>query len=341
MRGITKAFEESGLKFKRIDISPPYTYGDYDQRDVRKFSLGELPEGCDPGIVFVMKPNFSILPLIEQGCKLVGFHVGDVSEVPEAWVKIMEKEELVVTPSQWMKSVIERDVETEVLVANHGVSDFYLTSDLIDEEPVPGPIKFLHFCSSPVYPERKGTPQALEAFLSLRQRGINALMTLVVPEKKLPIKKLLGKIYGYRDDVLVQCRPYGFPEEEMIKLLREHHALLCPSRAEGYGLQSIESRCLGLPVVQTFCTGMLDHPPGDESVGVVPVPHGSLTKAWGDYGKAPEVLSKAVEEALVNCVKSYESLRQAARGNAQAVRDVSSWSVNTKGLIKRLKEMVE
>lgn len=339
MRGLLSAFRSYGLDPEIIDISIGGV-GDYNQKDTRRFSLGELPEGAEPGVFLVMNPTLSMLPLIDKGCEIVGFHVGDVSEIPENWLQVMKREKRIVVPSSWMKYVVEKNKELpSVFVANHGIEDIYLKTEPV-EEPLPGAIKFLHFCSSASFPERKGTPQAISAFKKLKQSLMKVELTLVVPEKKRPIKKILGHLGGFREDVLISERPYGVSTEEMINLYKSHHILLCPSRAEGFGLMPLEARALGVPVVQTLCTGMLDHPSSWESAGVVVVPTGSLSEAWGDFGEAPSLSVDDVAEKMKHAVENYDVLQTAAKKNAKGMNSFS-WTHQTVGLANLLKGMIE
>ena len=312
MRGLCGAFEALGFEVVRADLSG---HGDVDPYVVKRLSLGQFPaDGGLPKLVFAMKPSPQMVGLVEQGATLVGLHVGDVDQVPAEWRLIMDKEALVVVPSTWMQTIVEPATAAPVVVSNHGIEQEY-----IDHGPVPvlastGPFRFLHFCSSGAYPERKGTPQLLEAFQKLRGP---AELSLVVSEMRRPLKRLLGGLpRGIRDDVYVLTRPYGISTAGMIELYAQHHALVAPSRAEGFGLQPLEARALGIPVAQTLCTGFRD---GIEvgqdplSVGVVKIPHGPMVNAWGDFGAAPDVQVADIQAAMEIVIETYSALRAAAR----------------------------
>jgi glycosyltransferase involved in cell wall biosynthesis len=339
MRGLAQAFEHWGLEVVRADLSG---VGQLSTHDTRSLTLGVLPEKLKPGLIFAIKPSPMMGALVDQGCKVVGMHVGDVDRVPTEWQLAMEYEEFVVVPSSWMQVVVTRDVaDTEVIVSQHGIDDIYLGAKLA-QVPAEG-FRFLHCCSAAAFPERKGTPQALRAFERHLERQPGLTLTLVVPELRRPIKRLLGALSSRaRENVLVQVEPYGVDPARMIRLYQDHHALLCPSRAEGFGMQPLEARALGVPVVQTFCTGMADHTAdtnyGQYPPGTVYVHTGAFEEAWGGFGLAPGLTDDAVYAAMAKCLENYGALSRAAR---KAAVEMGSWSwvERTRGLAERLMEI--
>jgi glycosyltransferase involved in cell wall biosynthesis len=345
MREIVRAFSSLGLDCISLDI----VGGEYkstarclSSQETAKFALGFPPEPRESNLVFAMKPEIQMRRLVaEYGMKLVGLHVGDVSEIPTEWRLIMKYEALVVVPSSWMEWVVRKAGITNVLVSRHGVQREYLDAPLAPMPP-PGPPKFLHFCSSGIFPERKSTPGVLQAFQRIIREGRVAQLTLVVSELRRPLKKLLGALDGEaRARVLVRCMPYGHTPDQLIALYSNHHALLCPSRSEGFGIQALEARALGIPVVQTLCTGMADHLGLDDDPrqrGIVPVQHGELVPAWGDFGLAPEVTDKAIYEGMIELIDTYDTIREAAASHADEMISWS-WESQTRGLAEQLKNM--
>ena len=353
MQGMIDAFTRLGITVQDVDLSGP------GGEDARRMSHGLPPQDLESNLVFALKPSPQMTKLVsEHGMQLAGMHVGDVSDIPTEWKLVFPHEKLVVVPSRWMAHVIRKSwdgPELPVVVSNHGVAeDFYstpLAGDVEDDR-----FQFLHCCSAAAFPERKGTPQALRAFESLRRRGRKVGMTLVVPELRRPIKKLLGRMWaGARRELNVVINPYARPAEDIIETYKKHHALLVPSRAEGFGMQALEARTIGVPVIQTFCTGHLDHFSSDNahfdpvdaevdciaearSHGVVPVPTSGMGPAWGDFAEAPVVEDSAVEEAMSEMMDDYKGYRELARRRSTEMGKWS-WVETTRDLAQRLKAL--
>jgi len=330
MRGLVRAFEHHGIEVVCADVTGLYSH--LQSSDVRELSLGRNP-GLDVDVLFAMKPSSQ---MVKMGLPVVGLHVGDVSEIPEDWKLAIRAESLTVAPSTWMEEVIRSEVGEdcpEVVVANHGIEPEYLNGPV--GMTLPPAFSFLHFCSAGVYPERKGTPQVLSAFQSLAMENRKVSLTLVVSEKRRPIKKLLGSLDPrVRDRVHVRINPSGFSPQAMIRLYRQHHVLLAPSRAEGFGIQPLEARALGIPVIKTRATGFMDH---DDNDGVHVVSTGPFEPAWGGMGQAPSLDPADVYEAMKTVMETYDDLAEAAREAASSMSRWS-WESTTEGLANRLKE---
>lgn len=326
MRGLAGALEAHGLEVVRADVSGPN--GDISADSVRSFAYGTVPVDVPVDRVLAMKPTFQMTKgLFVAGLPVSGLFVGDVSEVPNDWQLAMRFCEQVVVPSSWMAEVMPG-----AFVANHGIEPEYLGERV---SPTPElPFRWIHFCSAGVYPQRKGTPQALMAFEKLP--GDHRL-TLVVPELRRGLRRLLEAMCpDVRERVEVVTRSQGTSVQGMIELYQSHHVLLAPSRAEGFGIQPLEARALGVPVVQTCCTGFADHGLEHDARGVAVVPHGELEQAWGDFGEAPRVSSEDVYYAMTRMVDNYESYKDAA---VLAAPDMKRWSwfETTRGLAERIK----
>ena len=285
-----------------------------------------------------------MMSIRDKGYKLAGMFVGDVDEIPGSWKTLMGKQDVVLTPSSWGKQIIQASgVKTPVIVCNHGVSTLFTPS--ISELIPDSPFVFLHTCSAIYYPERKGTPQALEAFAKLVEDRDDVALRLIVGGKTKPIRKMLNSMPKRAiERIQVIFREGAREPEEIRQAYLNCHAGLFPSRAEGMGMMPIEMRSCGVPVVQTMCTGHADHLDSSidpRSWGVEVIQSGEMSEAWGKFGHAPTVRPEWVFDAMVNCLANYDKLQAAALDKADAVRFGWSWEETTKPLVEWIKSNVE
>jgi glycosyltransferase involved in cell wall biosynthesis len=302
-------------------------------------------------ICIAFNPTHHLFTIKDSGVKVVGMHVGDVDRIPNSWKTLMAQEELVLTPSNWCKQIMQKEgVQTPIMVLNHGIGhDFinYPLGSLEEELRIFNglPFSFLHLCAAVFYPERKSTPQVLKAFERLIDEDENVLLKLVFGLKTRPVKTLARSIPRHvREHVILQFNEGSRPQEEIAKIYKSSHVLLAPSRAEGMGMCPIEARALGVPVIQTLCTGHADHYIPDDSVGYGPVnygvaivKHGDMVPAWGNFGKAPEVTVDSVYEAMKVAQENWENLKMHALRRASEVREMWSWEAVTQPLIGWIK----
>jgi glycosyltransferase involved in cell wall biosynthesis len=294
-------------------------------------------------ICIAINPGHHLMQLKEQGVRVIGMHVGDVDEIPESWLECMEQEELILTPSSWCKQVIEKaGVTVPVTVLNHGVGSAFKRHPEQLGWGSGEPFVLLHPCASTFYPDRKSTPQVIEAFSQLVSEGEDVILRLVFGMKTKPVKELLrGVPVDVRPRVQLHYHEGSRSQKVMAAAYHACHALLVPSRAEGFGMQPLEARACGTPVIQTLCTGMADHlAPGDipDELGIIEVPHGDLVPAWGKFGMAPEVCAEAVYEGIKTAMNDWTKLKQSAFIEADAVRSAWAWERTTMPLVFWIKE---
>jgi glycosyltransferase involved in cell wall biosynthesis len=317
-----------------------------DRMDVSQIiSSGIFTKDSD-NICVAINPTHHMMAIRSSGFKVAGMFIGDVDVIPESWKAVMNQQDLVLAPSSWVKKVsVDSGVVPEVLVVNHGVSEGFYPSTKTTES-LPGinePFVFLHLCSSIFFPQRKSTPQVIEAFDKLVKDGRNAVLRLVFNMNTKPVRALVASIPkgAAKDRVQVYYHEGSRPVENMRASYLASHAGVFPSRAEGFGIIPLEMRSCGVPVVQTMCTGHADHVMSTvdlASSGIVPVKHGPMVPAWGSFGMAPEVTSESIYEAMKQCMDTWPQLKQAAMNKAEYTRQRWDWTFVTQPLVTWIHE---
>jgi glycosyltransferase involved in cell wall biosynthesis len=347
-KGLLRAMTRAGFKVLVADTtwdgSPNHTDAYFETKDVEWLDrrdvmrLAQKGELCDdmPKACVAVNPTHHLMEIANKGIEVAGLHVGDVDEIPPAWRDLIEQESVVLCPSSWMRQVIEASgVSTPALVLNHGVGPLF-TPALEAPSPSETPCVLLHPCASVFYPERKSTPQVLEAFTRIIDGGQNdVVLRLLFGLKTKRVKKILMSVpQRVRPYLQVHFQEGSRPQDEMAEVYRNVHALLAPSRAEGFGMMPLEARACGIPTIQTLCTGHADHVEGDPvSWGVCPVLHGDKLPAWGDYGRAPEVQSDWIHDSICAFLGNRKTFTDAARERAESVRHNWSWEKVSEPLI--------
>jgi len=309
---------------------------------VKLVQQGEYTGG-EGAVCVAINPTHHMMPIREKGYKLAGMFVGDVDKIPGPWKALMDQQDVVLTPSSWGKQVIESaGVETRVIVCNHGISQLFKPEPLYPTQGPDDPFVFFHACSAIYYPERKGTPQVIEAFSRIEEEH-DVILRLVLGGKTKPMRKMLGLMSKSAiSRTQVFWREGAREPDEIRNAYLSSQAGLFPSRAEGFGCMPLEMRCCGVPVVQTFCTGHADHLDANldhRDWGITVVRHGEMAEAWGKFGRAPEVQANDVYDAMRYCLENYKRLRIGAIDKAEAVRAGWSWEETTKPLVEWIRSV--
>lgn len=353
-KGLVHALAAAGFELDVADTtwdgSPDHTapglVGDdesirfLDRKEVVELVQKGEHKGGDGGICVAVNPSHHMMGIKEKGYKLAGMFVGDVDTIPGPWQELMKRQDVILTPSYWGKQVIKKaGITQSVIVCNHGVSPVFkpdLSVELADN-----PVIFFHPCSAIYYPERKGTPQLLEAFSRIADVRDDVRLRLFLGGKTKPVQKMLRSLNkSVLDKMEVYFREGAREPAEMCYDYQISHVGVYPSRAEGMGMMPIEQRACGVPVIQTMCTGHADHLNGSlkhRDWGIEAVQHGEMTEAWGSFGKAPMVRPDWVYDAMLNFLTFRETLTEAAKSKADAVRAGWSWEETTRPLVDWIK----
>jgi glycosyltransferase involved in cell wall biosynthesis len=224
----------------------------------------------------------------------VALVIAESSVVPKQWVQTLGVCHIVVVPSQWtrdayLRAGVDKD---RLLVVPHGIHPLYLYAEA---QPVQDPPLFLHVCGSASFPQRKGTPQLIEAWRMVFPRGEARLRIRMMPgghEVEDAAKGAVGVEIDHSEEAM---RP-----DQMITYQCGSGFCGCiqPSRGEAFGIVPVEARAVGLPVILTHCAGHLEHASPRDIV----VEHGldSHLRCNGIVnGAAPTVKVHDIERALL------------------------------------------
>jgi glycosyltransferase involved in cell wall biosynthesis len=241
-----------------------------------------------------------------------------------------------VGPSRWACSVLEAYSQgLPVYLFKHGVSpEFVLDPDYRDRMSDSWRRRFevLHLASTNM--QRKGTRQLVLAWGKLIASGMipeGSKLRIVVAWPPGWVHDAIADACvgsskpGLIEQSIVLSPPRNLSENDMRRLMQQHHVVCQPSRAEGFGMVPVEARACGVPVVATSCTGHGEHMMGNGS-GVVHV-------GWGDDepiddgpgAMAPRVTVDAVVHALEQSYLRWPGIEEASRQHASYFREKWSW----------------
>jgi glycosyltransferase involved in cell wall biosynthesis len=241
--------------------------------------------------------------------------------------------------SEWARDILRKAFpHLPVLLWQHGVLPEFevrlLQRDSVRTRYDSGEFQLLHITSTV---SRKGTHELLQAwqkFTGERKNLKYRLDLLVNPRHLLEFSEL---VKGMQIPSVMVAPGQSYDTQQLCVGMSSYHAVVQPSRAEGFGLVPLEARACGIPVAMTGCTGHSDHAGGP---GVVLVRHQASGKS-DDYSgaTAPVVTASDVYDAMNELYEGWKGLEEDARQHAETLRHDWSWERRAESAIEELEKM--
>jgi glycosyltransferase involved in cell wall biosynthesis len=239
----------------------------------------------------------------------------DTTDEPGNFIENSNKADYLITPSNLSKKRIENmGVKKPIFVLPHGIDPetFKYT-----ERTKTDVFKFLYVgeCS-----DRKGIFHLLKAFTDLFQND---------PNVELHIKSNTDMLFYNSDKVQDIIKDYknifwhigNSGHDEVIKLYKECHAYVYPSRGDSFGMTLLEAMACGLPIITTTLPGALDIVDGKVTYiksTLVPVQgHPWFKGEWGE----PDL--EDLKSKMKSLYKNYDTSK--LKEYSDFIRENYSW----------------
>jgi glycosyltransferase involved in cell wall biosynthesis len=181
------------------------------------------------------------------------------SMLPAAWVDSFNRhlDGLAVTSRFVKKTLIDNGISLPVAVVGNGVDHMKQVSpEPVTLTPDTG-FTFLHVSSG--FP-RKGMDLLLEVFVqTFTKKDDTKLVIKTFPNAHNTVdQQILDLMHRYPDAPPIQVINQDLSPSQMAFLYTACHALVAPSRGEGFGLPMAEAMAYGMPVITTGYGGQSD-----------------------------------------------------------------------------------
>lgn len=312
----------------------PYTVGDdipIDQIDgVREILHRKLPVNAP---VVSLTHHYPLIVDEEQADLRLSFFFWEESRVPEAMVAHLNMHtDAVLVSSRFVRSALRHSgYKRPIFIVPLGLAAYIHRAPVRDTCLVPqtdAPFRFLHVSSAF---ERKGVDVLLQAFFERFTAADN--VQLLIKTFPNPHHDVEAQVQAWRarcpQGPQVQVDLRSLDDEQMLELYASAHAMVLPSRGEGFGLPAAEALALGLPLITTGFGGQTDFA-AHSSAYVVPYSLGisrSHVRSDGSYWAEPSCNDLGLQMVTVRhaVLAKDDSLNARCQAAAQWVRQTYHW----------------
>lgn len=176
----------------------------------------------------------------------IGYTPWESTGMPDGWVRRFNELDELWTPSpliaQWYA---DAGVKKDIRVYEHGVNSNWTS---VHRKPQTK-IKFLHV-GEPA--PRKGGDMTFKAFRAAFGDRTDVQLTIKSNgPSTIRDRSHYGRVMQPGDFSNVRLITSTLPEEQLVSLFHEHHALVYPGWGEGFGLIPLQAMASGMPIICT------------------------------------------------------------------------------------------
>jgi glycosyltransferase involved in cell wall biosynthesis len=287
--------------------------------------LVPLEEAND--VLFITTPEFFNVDF--PGKNIYLFTMFEGLDLPEIYIKNIQKANFLLTPSQWVKELFSNYFDSEkIFVVPHGVEPIYTYRE---RNLAVKPFRYL-WVGAPN--PRKGFSELTVIWQSL---GLDKdpSIELYLKTSKVPNVEIQQK-----RNVILDAR--NLPKDELVKLYHSAHCFVLPTRGEGFGLTLAEAMATGLPCIATNFSGVTEF--FDDTVGY-PVSYKfdeseMLSPMYGSLGKTrvayPDI--KEIAEQMLWVRFNYKKALKKGRIGSMRIKRDFTWTRSAEKLVSIMRE---
>ena len=173
---------------------------------------------------------------INQKAYKVGYTAWESTQFPKTWIESgnLDIVDEIWVPNRFCKDVFSNYTDKDIYIFKHGVDKTFQPQ----QRKLTDTIKFIHI-GYPAY--RKNLYDTVNAFLDLYAGRKDVSLTIKAYEHvSLP---------EFDNEPNINVIGETYTSFEMVRLLKEHHALIYPSWGEGFGLIPLQTLGTGMPSI--------------------------------------------------------------------------------------------
>jgi len=298
-----------------------------------------------PTLVYWYPDTFPTLLVGAEACpKKFGYYIFEYTNIPKSYIEILNKMDMVFTPSEWGVDVLKNNGLTVPAHNIPGGVDHEIFNSK-NRKPDTKKFRFIHVGKKEV---RKGTAKIIQAFVKAFPNDRRVRLSLFIHNIHIPgfnSTEFVGGVLrdfegGKYISAMSRIDTYDFVDD-IVSVYNEHHAAVFATAAEGIGLPILESMACGIPTITAVNSAMIDYANDENSITIrdyqeEPVYDPHFFPVSGERGtwKAPSM--DDVSNKMRWVYDNYDKAKEIGIRGEEWVSKNYSWDLSAKKFAKLL-----
>lgn len=275
--------------------------------------------------------------------KNIGFATFETFQPPDAWIKILNKNDALITPSQFNDKIFSHSkVNKPVYCIPHCIDTEVYNKDVMKLNEY----NRYTFLFMGIWRERKGYKQLIEAWLREFRDGDGVQLVIKTDKPKKAreylddVKKQMGINKGFAP---IKFENKVFDEKILPKFIKSMDCLIAPTMGEGFGYPGLQCMALKVPVIVTNFSGCKDY--ANENTATLLEPNGFVLRKNMDNipqfrnAKWAFVEVKRIQRAMRYVVENQEEVKMKANAAYSYVRRKFGYEETGKMFVNMIREL--
>ncbi len=276
----------------------------------------------------------------QKASKKIGFAIYETYEPPSEWITYLNKNDAIIVPSQFNYEIFAHaGIKKPIFKIPHCFDKNLYNRDTT---PINKYDKFT-FMFAGSWRQRKGYESLLEAWINTFDNGSGVQLVIKTDKGSQAEKyientcKTMGKKRGKIASIIVDDKIVN--EVEFAGLLKSAHCLVAPSLGEGFLLPGLQCMAMGVPIITTKFSGVLEY--ANEGNSFLIEPDGFVLKSCLDNitqfknRKWAFISASKISKSLKYAFENYDELKNKAKIGYNEVHEKYVYE-KTAGLFKQM-----
>lgn len=195
--------------------------------------------------------------------KKIGYATFETFDPPREWKAYFDRYEIIITPSKFNYEIFKKQGYKDVFYFPH-IIDFTKFNSQVKPLPLKNELSSFKFLWIGTWKKRKNYELLIRAFLEEFEKDEDICLVLKTNQSAIKnhesiLRKIKAEISWKKHFPQIEFDKAVISDGVIPNYIKSFDCFVSPTRGEGFGLPGLQSMALGVPVITTNFSGVLDY----------------------------------------------------------------------------------